>query len=108
MAGYIVFMFSSLLLATAAASGEGEDYQGKLTRAYASPLNVDPKLDCAVKELAWEYAKKLLPRVSDRCRQYCNFLSSNVVGLDLDSSSQVGLIIIIIMTFVIKLFDDQI
>ena len=35
-----------------------------LSRAYASPLNVDRKLDCAVKELAWEYAKKLLPRVS--------------------------------------------
>ena len=36
----------------------------QMPRALASPLNIDPKLDCAVKELAWEYAKKLLPRVS--------------------------------------------
>ena len=36
----------------------------RLPIAYASPINVDPELDCAVKELAWEYAKKLLPRVS--------------------------------------------
>ena len=32
-----------------------------LPRAYAKPPNADPKLDCAVKELAWEYAKKLQP-----------------------------------------------
>ena len=35
-----------------------------LPRAFARPLNVDQELDCAVKELAWEYAKKLLPQVS--------------------------------------------
>ena len=33
-----------------------------LPRVSATPLNVDPKLDCAIKELAWEYAKKLLPQ----------------------------------------------
>lgn len=27
-----------------------------------SPLNVDPTLDCAISELAWEFAKKLLPQ----------------------------------------------
>ena len=36
--------------------------KGHLPRASASPMNVDPKLDCAIKELAWEFAKKLLPR----------------------------------------------
>ena len=35
-----------------------------LPRATARPLDVDPKLDCAIKQLAWEYAKKLLPQVS--------------------------------------------
>ncbi len=40
--------------------GKGE----QLSRAFASPVNVDSRLDCALKELAWEYAKKLLPRVS--------------------------------------------
>ena len=82
MAGYFVFMFSSLLLATVLASTpSGEDYQGKLSRAYASPLNVDPKLDCAVKELAWEYGKKLQPQVSDCCiKQHRNYLSSKTSG----------------------------
>lgn len=27
-----------------------------------TPNNVDPKLDCAIKELAWNYSKKLLPK----------------------------------------------
>ena len=35
-----------------------------LPRAFAKPFNVDTELDCAVKELACEYAKKLLPQVS--------------------------------------------
>ena len=39
-------------------------YVGPLPKAYGSPLNVDPEVDCAVKILAWEYAKKLQPRVS--------------------------------------------
>ena len=41
-----------------------EDAYTSLPRAFARPFNVDPELDCAVKELAWEYAKKLLPQVS--------------------------------------------
>ena len=43
---------------------ETQEKTWPLPRAYARPLNVDPKLDCAVKQLAWEYAKKLLPQVS--------------------------------------------
>ena len=31
-----------------------------LPRASAKPVNVDPKLDCAVKELAWDFANQLL------------------------------------------------
>ena len=36
---------------------------GPLPRAFGSPQNVDPKIDCVIKDLAWEYAKKLIPRV---------------------------------------------
>ena len=39
---------------------------GPLPRAFGSPQNVDPKVDCVIKNLAWEYAKKLIPRVRDR------------------------------------------
>lgn len=55
------------LCAGLALSAEHMKYEQKSTwlpRASARPLNVDPKLDCAIKELAWEYAKKLLPQVS--------------------------------------------
>ena len=31
-----------------------------LPRASAKPVNVDPKLDCAVKKLAWDFANQLL------------------------------------------------
>ncbi len=31
-----------------------------LSRASAKPVNVDPKLDCAIKELAWDFANQLL------------------------------------------------
>ena len=34
----------------------------QLSRALPSPVNVDPALDCAIKELAWSYAKKLQPQ----------------------------------------------
>ena len=33
-----------------------------LPKAYQSPLNVDPALDCAIKELALEFARKLQPQ----------------------------------------------
>ena len=34
---------------------------GALPRTSDTPVNVDPKLDCALKELAWQYGKKLQP-----------------------------------------------
>ena len=40
-----------------------EAREGPLPRAFGSPQNVDPKIDCVIKNLAWEYAKKLIPRV---------------------------------------------
>ena len=40
-----------------------ESHRGPLPRAFGSPQNVDPKIDCVIKNLAWEYAKKLIPRV---------------------------------------------
>ena len=62
---YVMKMATALNLAvilacTAAASG-GHDY---LPRASASPVNVDPSVDCAIKELALEYAQFLQPEVS--------------------------------------------
>ena len=33
-----------------------------LPRTSVKPTNADPSLDCAIKELAWEFAKKLLPQ----------------------------------------------
>ena len=35
-----------------------------LGRAFAKPPNVATDLDCAIKELAWDYAKSLLTTVS--------------------------------------------
>jgi hypothetical protein len=65
--GYLFLLVFCLLtlrsrLAEGVPSTHGRGEQ--LSRAFASPMNVDPRLDCALKELAWEYAKKLLPRVS--------------------------------------------
>ena len=42
---------------------KADTFVGKRAPAYWIPLNVDPKKDCALKELAWTYAKKLLPQV---------------------------------------------
>ena len=58
----LVLLFVSLAETTQGTYGATETEP--MSRAFASPLNIDPKVDCAVKELAWEYAKKLLPRVS--------------------------------------------
>ena len=38
------------------------EYHGSLPRAESSAVDMDTSLDCALKELAWDYAKKLLPR----------------------------------------------
>ena len=40
-----------------------ESLEGPLPRAFGSPQNVDLGIDCVIKNLAWEYAKKLVPRV---------------------------------------------
>ena len=51
--------FTGWLISRASALDERH---GPLQRASASPINVDASLDCSIKELAWDYAKKLLPR----------------------------------------------
>ena len=43
---------------------------GQLRKASSSPTNIDPKLDCGIKELAWDYAKKLLPWQGDFISAY--------------------------------------
>lgn len=43
---------------------------GQLRKASSSPTNIDPKLDCGIKELAWDYAKKLLPWQGDFMSAY--------------------------------------
>ena len=53
--------FFLLVLAGLSSATYSFDSKGPLPRAYSKPVNVDPKLDCAIKELAWDYAKKLLP-----------------------------------------------
>ena len=64
----IVLLFCAFLVGSGSATPTVRDgranYLGPLPRALASPVNVDPDVDCAIKVLAWEYAKKLLPRVS--------------------------------------------
>ena len=37
-------------------------YSKSLPKAHQSPLNVDPALDCAINELALEFARKLQPQ----------------------------------------------
>ena len=48
----------------------GDEAQGPLPLAFGSPLNVEEDVDCVVKNAAWEYAKKLLPRVSHKIYQF--------------------------------------
>ena len=68
-----------IALADSAVSPAARTSNGPLPRAYGSPLNVDAEVDCAIKVLAWEYAKKLLPRVSSVVTIY--YLSNMVVCL---------------------------
>lgn len=42
----------------------GEGPGKPLGKAFAKPPNVATDLDCAIKELAWDYAKSLLTNVS--------------------------------------------
>ena len=60
---------------------------GPLPRASASPLNVDPKLDCALKELAWDFAKKLLPRQGEFKSAY-DALQLEACNVSLSSGKQ--------------------
>ena len=73
MAGSLILVLLCVALADSAVSSSN----GPLPRAYGSPINVDAEVDCAVKVLAWEYAKKLLPRVSSVVTIY--YLSNMVV-----------------------------
>ena len=63
----VIVLFFVLVVGSSTAKVPTErtnHYVGPLPKAYGSPLNVDQKVDCAVKVLAWEYAKKIQPRVS--------------------------------------------
>ena len=70
------------------ASYSGHTKEGApLPMASARPLGVDQGIDCAIKELAWEYAKKLLPQVKFTCHPvllilYCSplFFVLNSMG----------------------------
>ena len=64
MAVCLTLVLLCVALADSAVSPAARTSNGPLPRAYGSPLNVDAEVDCAIKVLAWEYAKKLLPRVS--------------------------------------------
>lgn len=66
------------VLATAAGSG-----LGTLRKATGSPLNVDTRLDCAISELAWDFAKKLLPQRGDFKSAYDVLRSSACPGVSL-------------------------
>ena len=65
-----------LLLAYLSAVQVYAGYSGRakegapLPMAFARPVNVDQGIDCAVKELAWEYAKKLQPQVNQSRMTY--------------------------------------
>ena len=52
----LLLIFAGIIVASAL-----RERHGPLPKASASPINVDASLDCAIKELAWDYAKKLLP-----------------------------------------------
>ena len=56
-----------LLLLSVELANTGYDVHTKeevsLPMVFARPLDVDPNLDCLIKELAWNYANKLLPQV---------------------------------------------
>ena len=64
-----MFIFVLCLVASVI-SAEATSQKGPLPKASSRPVNVDPKLDCAIKELAWDYAKKLLPWQGDFTSAY--------------------------------------
>ena len=66
----LVVLSFCLELASASSTpfdGHGQLHGGPvkpLARAFAKPLNIATDLDCAIKELAYDYAKNLLTNVS--------------------------------------------
>ena len=54
----LVFALCCLLFALQAVKGRVTGTP--LPRASAKPVNVDPKLDCAIKELAWSFGNQML------------------------------------------------
>ena len=62
MAASLACRFTTLCILAGIVSAGTLHTKEPFPRASASPLNVDPKLDCAIKELAWDFAKKLLPQ----------------------------------------------
>ena len=57
--GAVLYVLLGCLLVHAAQRVPNEG-GSPLPRAGAKPVNVDPKLDCAIKELAWDFANQLL------------------------------------------------
>ena len=58
-----VFVLISLAIAEARLGyDKSSDHPIPLPRAFASPFNVDSEVDCALKELAWEFGRHLLPK----------------------------------------------
>ncbi len=67
MAVLALSLYLCLGLASASLSPDGHRHGGTgkpLGRAFAKPPSVATDLDCAIKELAWDYAKNLLMNVS--------------------------------------------
>ena len=74
MAGYIlVLVIISYFSSKFVTAADDPDYMATkmavegvslpLPLASARPHNADPGIDCSIKELSWEYSKKLLPQV---------------------------------------------
>jgi hypothetical protein len=67
MAVLALSLYLCLRLASASLSPDGHLHGGpgkSLGRAFSKPPNIATNLDCAIKELAWDYAKNLLMNVS--------------------------------------------
>ena len=53
----VLLIFFSLVATSSYATPAADE-----AKSTGSPINVDPALDCAIRELAWDFAKKLLPQ----------------------------------------------
>ena len=65
---WLLYLFLGIHVASANLTPSNDQLHGgpgkPLGRAFAKPPNVTTDLDCAIKELAWDYAKNLLTNVS--------------------------------------------